>query len=682
MEVREHFYSDDPSRGPEDARTTLPGVSYYFLGNGFIQAAVQVASGKKGTPLGLLIMDPEKFGPKSGALSFDSARGLEPTAITLSLAGKTLVPRPRRVRARWIEYRGLPAVRVDWKGPSLQVGEEFYCPDRRTPRLVREVTVHNLGRQSIRGRLRTGAGDEIPTRDFALAGKRRKRFWLEYSLFGREGARKVTAAWRSRPHLSAEAKRYFRKTNRFELPSPLLDHFYRASLFELQANISAAGKLDGGIWQYNREWTRDQSMAAIALTLSGQFNLARTMLDRLFSRFVTASGQTIDSSEVRAAEECELDQNGVLLWALETYTLWTDDRTLLEKHWKKISAAAEFPLQDGFRQPSSGLLHNRREFWERHSAHGIEDGFELAHQVWVSLGLAAASRLAFLMGKKRESERWRQAARKLKKAVLADERFALIRSAAFIKRRKLNGDIQEELHPSPASGLPGRVPLFARGRHFLNPDTSTVLPLAWEFVPPRSKLARNTLAQVERLWNQRWKGGGYGRYDVSSEPDSPGPWPFPSLFVARAYFEAGRDARVWRVFRWLSRLPGGQAGSWSEFYGPRPVPPYPQVGIVPWTWSELIIFFIRHLAGIRPEHRQLRLRPRLLSKLAWYRVKFRLRNLRVDLEVRPASRRYRPGFRVGGKLRPYGEDGLTLPYSRKEIRILARIPFPSGKTRS
>ena len=37
MEVKEHFYSDDPSRGPADGKTTLDGVEYFFLGNGRIQ---------------------------------------------------------------------------------------------------------------------------------------------------------------------------------------------------------------------------------------------------------------------------------------------------------------------------------------------------------------------------------------------------------------------------------------------------------------------------------------------------------------------------------------------------------------------------------------------------------------------------------------------------------------------
>jgi hypothetical protein len=53
---------------------------------------------------------------------------------------------------------------------------------------------------------------------------------------------------------------------------------------------------------------------------------------------------------------------------------------------------------------------------------------------------------------------------------------------------------------------------------------------------------------VVTLWNQVWKGGGYGRYHLSSEPDSPGPWPFPSLFVA------GANAEMWEVKKQLRFL--------------------------------------------------------------------------------------------------------------------------------
>jgi hypothetical protein len=305
MEIEEHFYQDNPRLGPVDAWTTLPGVNYYFLGNGLIQAAVQVCSKGSGTPVGLLLMDPEKFGPKSGALSLDPASGLRPTMVT------------------------------------LQTKEGAY--------------------------------------------------------------------------------------------SPLLDQFYESCIFELQASIAASGKLDGSIWQYNREWTRDQAMASIGLTLSGQFELARKLLSRLLGQFVT---------------------------------------------------------------------------------------------------------------------------------------------------------------------------------------------------------------------------------------------------------EAGDNAKVWRILRWLGKVPGSKAGSWFEFYGPRPIPPYPQIGIVPWTWVELLILFIHHLLGVRPEWPSLWLRPRLLSGLPGFRASLRIRGFRVNLTVKRAKKKDKPGFLVNGKSFPYAEEGLRLPYTQKDLCLKAWIPPSPGKIKN
>ena len=680
MEVKEHFYDDDPRRGPADGWTTLPGVDYYFLGNGLIQAAVQVCSGKKGTPLGLLVMDPERFGPKSQALSFDPVSGLRPTILRIEARGRFFSPRPGCVRAAWVEEGGVPAVEVNWRDGELSITETYYCPELGKPRLARVITVRNRAKSSVRVILRTGVSERTLARRAEIPAGKERRFCLEYSLAGRPNRRRVEPAWAPLPRSSAAAGRVWALASRFRSSSSLLDHCYAAALAQLPASIASSGKLDGSIWQYNREWTRDQAMAAIALTFSGRFDLARTMLVRLFRKFVTRTGDTVDSSKRRPAEECELDQNGVLLYALETYMLWTGDMTLLNKCWPKLAAAAEFPLKAKFRHSPSGLLHNRREFWERHAAHGIQDGIELAHQLWVSMGLSSASRMALRLKRNEDSDRWEKAARKLKKAMLSDERFSLVHNGAFIKRRKSNGEVEEEVHPVPGTGLASAVPLFSRGRHLLNPDTSTVLPIAWEFIPPRCLLAGTTLSRVEVLWNQTWRGGGYGRYHVTSEPDSPGPWPFPSLFVARAYLEAGKDAHVWRVLRWLGRAAGSGSGSWFEFYGSRPVPPCPQIGIVPWNWVEMIILFIHHLAGVRPGWTTLRIRPRLLAGVAGYDVNLRLRSSRVILRVRRAVHGARPGFFVDGQFHPFSEDGLHLPYPRRDIRITARLPVRSKKT--
>lgn len=215
--------------------------------------------------------------------------------------------------------------------------------------------------------------------------------------------------------------------------------------------------------------------------------------------------------------------------------------------------------------------------------------------------------------------------------------------------------------PFPDTHLPAEAPLFAKGRHFLNPDTSSALPIAWEFIDPSGPVARRTLAWLETLWNQRWTGGGYGRYHVASEPDSPGPWPFASLFIARAQFEAGIDRKVRRVLDWLGRVPGSSAGTWFEFYGPRPVPPYPQVGVVPWVWAEMLFLFIHHMLGVRPSEKSLRLRPRLLTGLPSMDASLKLRRGRLNLSVRRVRPGEKPGYRINGESRPFRKAGIDVP---------------------
>lgn len=677
VKIKEHFYQDNPAAGPPDGWTTLPGVEYFFLGNGLIQAAVQVCSKPPGTAVGLLLMDPERLKPKSGALTFDPVSGLKPTVLEVNVNGVRRLPIPGRPRATWGRENHVPAVNVTWSAPPLAVRETFFCPDRSRPRLVRQIQLKNLSRRPVRAAVRTGIPGQILNRTLVLVPGAARVVHLGYRLVGRSREKKVNASWVGAPSISREAREYWRRASNVEFGHPLLDRFCAASRYQLQASLAASGKTDGSIWQYNREWARDLAFISIALTLSGQFELARTALRRLLSLFITPSGATIDSSEIRRAAESELDQNGALLYTLETYALWTNDVSLLRKFWRKISAAAEFPLRDVFRHSPSGLLRNSREFWERHAAHGIEEGMELAHQLWVSAGLASAVRMARHLGKTAEAARWEKEARRLKKAMLSDQDFGLVHHGVLIKRRKASGEIQEEVRPSPHSGLPDGVPLFSAGRHELNPDTSVVLPVSWEFIPPGSKLALRTLEEVEKLWNQGWKGGGYGRYNVSSEPDSPGPWPFPSLFVARAYLEAGKNSRVWRVLRWLGRAPGGQTGTWFEFYGPRPVPPYPQIGIVPWTWAEMLILLFRHLVGVRPEWDGVRLRPRLLPEMKGFRASVRLRNTRLDFVVARAED-HQPGFESGGRFFPYSKDGVLIPYPDSRTRVKAWIPRPGS----
>jgi len=322
-------------------------------------------------------------------------------------------------------------------------------------------------------------------------------------------------------------------------------------------------------------------------------------------------------------------------------------------------------------------LRPLREFWERHRLHGIQPGLELAHQVFVSVGLSSAASLARLLSRETEAAHWDAASWRLCDAALNHPRFALTDHRGLIKRKGLDGRVQERIVPVAESGLPSSVPLASPGEHLLNPDSSSVLPIALGFLTPDAVLASSTVEQMEQLWNQTWSNGGYGRYHASSEPDSPGGWPFASLFVARASMETGDVARAWRVLGWLDRVPGAAAGSWFEYYGPRVSPPYPQAGVVPWTWAGLLTLLFQHLVGVRLHQRCIRIRPRLLPGLERVAASLPIRDgwLHVDLHAAEPDRR--PTFRVAGETFAPGDSGVSIPYPGADVTVEVVLPSPT-----
>ncbi|MDO8834719.1 MAG: hypothetical protein Q7V01_03950 [Vicinamibacterales bacterium] len=612
VNVAEHVYHDDPTVGHPDVRTRLAGVSYFFLGNGDIQAAVQFAPQGEGTPLGLLIMDPDRLGKKRDSLSMDPVHGLSATVLRLGIGKTECAPELPNLEVAWLAGCDVPTVEARWHSERIHVAERFSCPEGGTPRLARDVSVTGADPAAGLMTLRVGPPDSPTVRTLDLDADGRARILLVYELDRRAASLTVRvlddtpAAPTSRGHAD-------RTTVAFH--DPLLDHLFGAARCQLPAAVSSRGCLDGSIWQYNREWVRDQAAIALALTQLGHRHLAATMLRRLLTDFVTPEGATLDSSEVRGRDDVELDQNGMLLYVLEQYVSWTGDRRLIEDHWDRVQALADYPLRDEFRHGESGMLSGSREYWERHATHGIEPGLELVYQMFVSMGLSRAATLARLLGHLDHERRWLQAAHDLRQAWLSHPTWALQDARGFVKRRGLDGRVQEQAVARPDAGLPAGVPLASPGPHWLNPDTCAVLPIVFGLVDPASSVAQATLDSMETIWNQGWDTGGYGRYHVTSEPDSPGPWPFASLFVARAHVEAGRSEPVWRTLRWMRAVSGGLSGAWFEFYGQRYAPPFPQVGIVPWTWAELVLLFVHHILGVRPGANGVYLRPRLLAGL-------------------------------------------------------------------
>lgn len=666
IEASEHFYHDDPRHGPRDVATRLDNVDYFFLGNGLIQAAVQYPKNGDGTPAGLLVMNPDRLRPKRAALTMDERTGLAATVLRFRAGGETHEPRAATCAVRWLARAAVPTVAVSWLSAGCRIEERFFCPDLTRACVVREVGVKNVtGRRTVL-EVFTGVKDESLRRRVVLPARGRWRAAISYTLDAR--ADRVRIAWERRVAIGAEARAFWGGLARIGFGDAMLDRYFAAARSQLPTAVSRAGCVDGSIWQYNHEWLRDQSVVALALTMLGAIGPAKTMFARLLDKFVTPEGDTLDSSVKRDPSEVELDQNGYLLCTLKDYALWTGDLDLVRAQWHKITAVAEFPLQAVFRHPESGLLVNCREFWERHAIHGIRPGMELSYQLWVLEGLAAAAMLARLTGHAEQAERWDAESKRLRHAMLSDRRFKLHDRRGFIKRRAPDGSVQETVTADRACGLPDNVPLMSAGPHRLNPCTTAALPIALGTVAADSPVARRTFKQLEQLWNQAGNGGGYGRYHVTSEPDSPGGWPFASLFVARAAVEAGDDATVWRVLRWLDTVPGAKSGAWFEFYGERMAPPLPQVGIVVWNWAELVVLYVHHLLGVRPGEHGVRVRPRLLSGLTAAEATFTIRGKRHRLRVTKKTGGKLSVALRGAKVAAPGEWSLDYPVrSQQEV---------------
>jgi hypothetical protein len=672
IHIEEHIYHDDPKIGPPDVRTELTDVRYYFIGNGWIEAAIQFAPAGDGSLYGLLLMDPEQLRMKREALTFDPETGIAKTMLDICIEGAASSLERQNLTAGWDDRQELPCVRVDWKTKQLAVSELFYCADFSHARVVRQIHLRNHSSATVTCRIVTGVQTRSMVRSVVLPVGDEADLWILYSLD--VGTAEVEFAFAGQQPSTDEGKSFWTSGTQLQLGLASVDHLFKAAARQLPAMISRKGRIDASIWQYRREWVRDQAFMAHAVLLSGHAAISRVILERLLRDFVSEDGSTVDSSEVRAPADAELDQNGTLLHVLHEYVLWTGDLGLVRSYWDRIVRTAEFPLKPIFRDPASGLLFNQRDYWERHSVYGIQPGIELAYQVFVAIGLEAAAGLARQIDQIRDAERWQSEAERISEAVLNHPTHCLVGKKGFIKRRGLDGAIQECIVPRPDAGLPQEVGLARDILHPLNPDSSCALPIVYGFVPAESEIAEHTMDQLEALWNQGWQCGGYGRYHMDSDPDSPGPWPFPSLYIARAYVECRAYGKALRVLDWLASLPQYPSGSFFELYGHRIAPPYAQNGIVPWNWAEVIMLVTKNILGLQPEADAIRIRPRLLPRMNCVRGSIPFRNRRIHFALERSSHVVKPEYRIDPPPCEFLAEGVRIPFSDMDIRIEGNIP--------
>jgi hypothetical protein len=467
---------------------------------------------------------------------------------------------------------------------------------------------------------------------------------------------------------TAGTRAYWERTNSLTTDDSLVCQLYAVARNALPGMVGRSGAMDAGIFEYGAQWVRDGSNVALGLIQAGHFESARALLGFILSDLVSAGGTTVVSGGIDQPDREELDQMGELIHALKAYRDWTGDTTLIVASRKKIVAMVERPLGPEFRD-STGMVHNRREYWER----TFDDAYELAYQTFMVVGLREAADLSGLLAVPEKGKIWRHDADAIFHAMLGHPSLSLVDHGALTKRRNVNGSVADRI-PGPQPGLKTDAPYYTEAYHRLDPDASTALPILLHVIDPRSALAGRTLNILDQLWDARWSIGGYERYNSSSQQDQPGPWCFSTAFVARALQDAGLHEKSRRALRWLRGIQGGGAGAWYEEI-PLTRSQIPTAGIVPWASAEVIEFAITDWLGLRFEGNNLVIQPNLFPEDHGCRADLRFRSSRLRISVHRAGNALRA--RVNGITLPPRKDGSFLVAAtmlNADVEIAVTLP--------
>jgi hypothetical protein len=665
-------------------RAFVYGRDYFVLRSGRIRLIAQ-ADQIDGAPAFLWLAfdarDNRQTVRKENAFNFGAGAGFIRSALEVLLGGFPFTALGHETRTRWVLLDGIPAVEAEWWAGGLLVTESLFAL-QDSGVFVRRITLssRNLGgpeavnlrlslpssacsvrdgwlmQDNAHARLALACADSAPSNfhppqadleigplAIAVGGSITVDTFLTVGILPdapspepprnlSQTLERTRVAWAAGSSLVTD--------------DTTIREIFDKARFGLPAMVADNGVMDAGIFEYGAQWVRDTSNTWLGLIHAGQFELARNGFIHILETMVNADGKTMIGSRFEDPDREQFDQMGELLHALRSYRDWSGDDTLIREYRTKLLALIERPLRPEFRH-TSGMLHNRREFWER----TLEDGCELAYQTYVILGLREAAALADPLGAADRAARWRSEADSIQNAMLSHPSFALVEQGRLIKRRSVTGNWERFIR-FPASA--DDVPMNTEQVHLAEPDSSMALPIALGIVDPRSALALNTLDELEKLWNARWFGGGYERYHSSGQVDQPGPWTFATCFILRAQHDAGLLDRSRRTLEWLNTVQGGRTGAWFEEI-PLVRSQAATAGILPWNSAELSLFIVRHLLGIRFEDREVVVRPALYAGSAPLRADLRFRTGRLRLEV-PAHGPFRFAV-VNGRQARVGKDG-------------------------
>ncbi len=677
--------------------------SYFVLRSGDIKMVLQSDKVNVLPAFTYLLFDANNIGQtrrKHKAFNYNSENGYLSSALSVKMKDYWYTALGQHCKTRWVLCDNIPSVEAVWWAGGIKVCEVI-SPVSNRGIFKRNITLYsanivNEDSVSIKLCLPAAASlakenvillnqenfnmsvvlpDSIPvslsktkgtiiTKSFALKPGEKKEIesylivnTIQNSdnndLF--EFAKKVNEYCKG--DLDKMAYRW-KQSNKVFTNDTLVKDIFDASRFILPNYISKSGKMDAGIFEYGAQWVRDASLTTIGLIHCGEFELAKASLKNMLDNMITDNGTTMIASGFDAPDREQFDQMGEFIHCLKSYVNWSGDISLLEEYREKILAMIERPLNPVFRD-STGMVHNRREFWER----TFDDAYELAYQVWIIQGLRDAADLALYLEVPTKAKEWRKQADIFLNATLNHPDMKLVDNGHFIKRRNITGEIADTVILEAGIGKPAHEEYLSR----LMPDATLSLPISLNLIDPKSDISKKTLKLLEQLKNQRWDSGGYDRYHTSSQLDMPGPWSFASTFIMRAQHEAGLSALSRNTLEWLYNVAGGTTGA---FYEVIPIIGGQEkaTGILPWTSGEITYFVIHHVLGLKFQGNNLTIKPALYDEMLPLKADLRYRKGRINIEIkRKGSMRY--ALINGKKIKPSDNGEITVPDSFTEGNI-------------
>ncbi|MBI9060697.1 MAG: hypothetical protein JEZ14_01830 [Marinilabiliaceae bacterium] len=643
------------------------GREYFILRSGRAKMVIQQDKADLGPAFSYMLFDaenPKQTIRKSDAYNYSAEQGIYTSALTVKMNNYPFTAMGQTTHTNWVIVDGIPSVEAVWWAGGIRV-REVITPVSLNGIFKRQISLEAadlVGEDSVSiclsipvaGRKINNNGLAYRTKDASIALVMPEDLTQQVDaelksieagpFLIQPGETKISESYLlvDVPMLNdtelaqrlevlkstlneelVKTKNQWSKRNTLTCNDPLVQRSFDVNRNSLPAFVSDGGKMDAGIFEYGAQWVRDASHSTLGLIHIGEFEMARAALEHMLRDMINEHGTTMIASGFDEPDREQFDQMGEFMHTMKSYVDWTGDISLLTKYREKIIAMVERPLSSAFRD-ETGMVHNRREFWER----TFEDAYELAYQTWVIQGLRDGADLARYFDADRKVDVWRKEADIIEDAMLTHPQKKLVNEGHLIKRRNVGGEMVDVVKMKGwVDGSPASTEHFSR----LMPDATLALPISLRIVDPRSELAKNTLDVLEGLRNLRWSMGGYERYHSSSQGDQPGPWPFATTFIMRAQHEAGDLENSRRALQWIYDHAGGRTGA---IYEEIPLLRTQQKGsgLLPWNSAEISYFMVHHMLGIKFKGDRMFIKPALYPQTSRLNANFRYRKGRIQLE--------------------------------------------------